>query len=165
MIAAVLMAVALLDQGSGHTLTYAQDHSVPDWVVEALARAGVSKTHTLDAHLNPFCLRADFDGDGKVDFAAFLRDNASGKIGIAVVHRESGLVSLLGAGKTFPDQARDFSWVDAWTVCEKGVVKRGTGEGTPPKLVGDALLIFKTESSSALLWWSGREYRLYWQAD
>src|SRR5262249_28306244 len=121
-------------------------------------------SYELDAHLNPFCLRADFDGDGKIDFVVFIRERSSGKIGIAFIHQGSGMLYIIGAG-TPGIHGDDYRWIDAWTVFEKGVVSQGADETPPPKLKGDALLIFKTEAASAILWWTGSGYRWYQQGD
>jgi hypothetical protein len=41
----------------------------------------------------------------------------------------------------------------------------GAEGGKPPKLKGDAIMVEKAESSSALLYWNGKAFATYWQGD
>lgn len=145
-------------------LTVEQRYTVPEWARKVMERPDFAKHYELDRHLNPFCQRADFDGDGKLDFATFIRERSTGKIGIAFIHHSTGALYTVGAGKP-GIHGDDYSWVDAWRIFEKGVIPQGVGEGPPPRLKGDALLIFKTEAASAILWWTGSMYRWYQQGD
>ena len=49
------------------SLTVEQQYSVPEWANRVMERGDFQKLYEMDAHLNPFCQRADFDGDGKLD--------------------------------------------------------------------------------------------------
>jgi hypothetical protein len=146
------------------SLTVEQRYSVPEWAIRVMEQGEFQKLYEMDAHLNPFCQRADFDGDGKADFAVFVRERSSGKIGVAFIHRASDRLHIVGAGRPGV-HGDDYSWIDAWTVFDKGIVSQGADATPPPQLIGDGLLIFKTESASAILWWNGREYRWYQQGD
>src|SRR5678816_4934994 len=146
---------------SPQTLTVEQGYSVPEWVDGVLKQRSFASWYELDAHLNPYCVRGDFDGDGKLDFASFIHEKKSEKLGIVFVHRGPRTFYIVGAGKAIPEHGDDLRWVDAWVVFDKGRVMRGAGEGQPPKLKGDALLIFKTEAASSILWWSGNGYAWY----
>ncbi|MEW5976532.1 MAG: hypothetical protein AB1898_12090 [Acidobacteriota bacterium] len=158
----ILLLTSLLLWPAG--LTFKELYSVPEWVRRVVEHPDFAKRYELDAHLNPFCHRADFDGDGKVDFVVFIRERSSGKIGVAFVHRAGPRFHVVGAGKAGV-HGDDYSWVDAWAVFDKGAVSQGAEEKPPPRLKGDALLLFKTEAASALLWWNGSGYRWYQQGD
>jgi hypothetical protein len=158
---AILSTACIADAQS---LTIEQLYTIPEWARPTFERSDFAKRYDLDSHINPFCLHADFDGDGKLDFTTFIRERSSGKIGIAFIHHSTKVIYIVGAGKS-STHGDDYSWVDAWTVFEKGIVGQGVGEGKPPKLKGDALLVFKTEAASAILWWSGSTYRWYQQGD
>ena len=161
----VLTAMTLLARGVvAQSLTVQELNAVPDWAKRVIERPAFTTGYELAGHLNPFCQRGDFDGDGKLDFAAFIRERSSEKIGIALVHRSTGALYIVGAGKP-GIHGDDYAWVDAWRVFDKDVVPQGADEGPPPKLKGDALLIFKTEAASAILWWTGSGYRWYQQGD
>lgn len=157
------MCLAVTSASAGaQPLTEAQRGSVPLWVSDAFRRSPLDETLTLDAKINPFLQRGDFDGDGRADYALFVRDKASGKYGVLFVHR-GGRVFVVGAGKEIGNGGDDFSWMDAWRVFDKGKVART--DDPPPILRGDALLVIKTESAGGLLWWNGREYRWYQYGD
>ena len=156
---------ALGGSAAGQAPTYQQRYSLPDWVEAAIARAGLDRTLAVEARLNPFILRGDFDGDGRTDAAVLVADKASGKKGIAIVHRATSRVFVVGAGRANSNGGDDFSWMDAWTVFDKGPVRRGATRAAPPVLKGDGLLVAKSEAADAVLWWDGTAYRWYQQGD
>ncbi|HSQ30932.1 MAG TPA: hypothetical protein VLN49_13830 [Gemmatimonadaceae bacterium] len=161
----VLIGMTLSVRSAGaQSLTAAQRYAVPEWARPVIERPAFANVYELDGHLNPFCQRADFDGDGKLDFAVIIRERSSGKIGIAFIHHATLALYIVGAGKPGV-HGDDYAWVDAWTVFDKDVVPQGAGEQPPPSLKGDALLVFKTQSASAILWWTGTTYRWYQQGD
>jgi hypothetical protein len=143
----------------------AQLESVPAAVRRTIANGPLAKAYELSFHLNPFYLRGDFNGDGKVDHAVLVKHLATGKIGVAIVHGGSNKVVILGAGTRGGAGGDDFEWMDYWQVYPKGPVKRGVGERTVPLLVGEALLVGKSEAASGLIYWNGRKYVWYQQGD
>lgn len=161
-LALLLYASAAVPAPVADALSFAQESSLPDWVLGALRGA---RDVAPCSCLNPFYQRGDFDGDGRADYAVLVRQASSAKRGIAIVHRRGPSVHVLGAGKAIGNGGDDFSWMDAWRVFDRGPVQRGAGEAAPPTLRGDALLVQKTESASAILWWDGGRYRWYQQGD
>ena len=116
--------------------------------------------------VNPFYLSGDFDGDGIRDYAVLLRLKGKGK------EAPSRIAILRGNGKV--------NWLDddlngktacprpAWWVFEKGerVKPRLDLNHRPaPKLLGDGFIVARPESSSALVYWDGKSFSLYWQSD
>src|SRR5512138_216547 len=96
----VLTAMTLIARGTAaQSLTLPQLNAVPDWAKRVVERPAFASVYDLDGHLNPFCQRADFDGDGKLDFAVIIRERSSGKIGIAVIHHSTGAFYIIGAGR------------------------------------------------------------------
>jgi hypothetical protein len=55
--------------------------------------------------------------------------------------------------------------MDVWQVYPRGPVEEGVEAGPPPKLRGEALLVEKSESASALIYWNGKRYVWYQQGD
>lgn len=64
-------------------------------------------------------INEDLNGDGKIDEAIFVTENA--KSGIKIIDGKTGKVMKIGLGQEFEEMGDDFSWVDYW-----GVVKDKT---------------------------------------
>ena len=144
--------------------------NVPEPLQPAVEAPSFTGVFEIGTWLNPFYIRGDFDGDGFFDYAILLRRRSDGKKGIAVWlsgRSSSGLI-VLGAGRKARaggGETDDWGFFDAWQVYGKRTVLQGAGEGKPPKLIGEAILIEKTESASGLLYWDGRQFRWYQQGD
>jgi hypothetical protein len=115
--------------------------------------------------MNPFYLRGDFNGDGKIDVAVLVKQRSTGKLGIAVVHGATDKVTILGAGVAIGNGGDDFEWIDSWRVYSKDRVPRKAGEVSLPHLHGDAFLVEKSEAASALIYWNGKRYVWFQQGD
>ena len=100
--------------------------------------------------MNPSYLEGDFNGDGKVDVAVLVKERSTGKFGITIVHGTTGKVTILGAGIGIGNGGDDFEWMDFWQVYSK--------TRDVPWLRGDALLVEKSEATSALIYWNGKRY-------
>jgi len=159
----VLLLVTLW---ASHTApqTKVDEWNVPDAVVSCMETRKLSVQYELDARMNPFYLRGDFDGDRKSDYAILIRQKGSGKKGILICHTLAPRVAVLGAGSRFVwDDNLD--WMNAWQVYGKRGVEQGVGEGPPPKLIGEAILAEKQESASGLIYWNGKRFVWYQQGD
>jgi hypothetical protein len=55
--------------------------------------------------------------------------------------------------------------MDAWSLLPSRSIPGGAGEPAPPVPRGDALLVEKLESASAILYWDGTAYRWHQQGD
>lgn len=141
-----------------------QEQNVPRWVRELFAAKKLDEKYEFSFRLNPFYLRGDFNGDKIPDVAIIVKEKKSGKFGIAIVHGGNHQVFVIGAGRKIRN-GDDFDWMNIWGIYPNGGVRRGAGEGKPPMLRGEALLVEKAESASALIYWDGKEYRWYQQGD
>ena len=114
----------------------------------------------------PF-LRPDLDRDSIPDLVIPVTRREDGAPGLAICL--AGDETLLMAGYSgvigrhlHPDY---FLSVDWWAL-HQGPVRPGAGEGAPPRLRGDAILLGKEDSSSALLFLgSNGGLSSYWQGD
>jgi hypothetical protein len=149
---------------STQDLSFQVASSLPSDVVQRLSARSL-EAFALTAHLNPYYLQGDFDGDGRRDTALLIKHKASGKIGIAVFQSSQPEPIVLGAGIAIGNGGDNFNWMDAWNVKLRGPVRLGAGEASLISLKGDALLVIKTESASGLLYWTGSKYEWYQQAD
>jgi hypothetical protein len=143
----------------------ATGEGLPGWAAARLEASEFTKEYVLSSRLDPARLAGDFDGDGALDVAALVARRDSGAQGIAFLHAGSSRAVVVGAGHAIGNGGDDFSWLDAWSLHPRGPVARGAGEAAAPRLRGDAVLVEKLESASALLYWDGAAYRWYQQGD
>jgi hypothetical protein len=152
------MLLVLLTQG-----TYPQagpsSYNIPTSVDKAIK--ALRGNYVISGRINPFYLRGDFDGDGKPDFAVLISNKDQN--GIAICRSGSLTTIVLGAGIEF-HKMKDLHF-DAWQVYPKSPVKRGVGEGRPPTLSSEAILLTWEESASALIYWNGKRFVWYQQGD
>jgi len=126
---------------------------------------GLDRRYAFSSHLKPSYLTGDFDGDGKPDIAILVKQKSSGKIGIAVCHSSTNTVFFIGAGTNVGNGGDNFDWMDLWSVTTKTKAARRVGKGATALIRGDALLVEKSESASALIYWNGKRYVWRQQGD
>lgn len=134
--------------------------NLPSWAQNQWSKLAKEKSLDFSTRLNPFVWRADFDGDGLADFAVFVKSTKTGKEGIAILSRGAKASYLIGANLAFGNGGDDFSWMDMWSVEERGTVQPSYYE-KPVKLRADGLLVAKSESASALIYFKAG--KLIWQ--
>ncbi len=141
-------------------------------VLDTLPEAVASRISALDGkyvisdRINPFYLRGDFDGDGRVDYAVLVTERSTGKRGAVVLLSSQLKPRILGAGT--PVQYGSKKWddlnFDSWRVYGKGKVDAGTGFDAPPGK-GELILVQKRESASGFFRWSGTQFTWVQQGD
>jgi hypothetical protein len=147
-------------------LDFAVASSLPSELVEYLRATSGDEPYALSSWLNPYYLQADFNGDGRADIAVLVREKATDKRGVLIVHVGASQHCVLGAGNSLGNGGDDFSWMDAWHTRVRGVVEQSVHEERgPPSLPGDALVVIKAEAASGLVYWTGTEYSWYQQGD
>lgn len=162
----MLLFLALLPQpAEAEEPSWAQAQNVPKWAAPVFEGADFRRDYALSVRISPFLLQGDFDGDGRLDVAVLVVHRGSHANGIAILHADAKQPIFLGAGRPIGDGGDDFSWMDAWSVFSKAPVAQGADGATPPRLRGDALLVEKLESASAIVYWDGEAYRWYPQGD
>jgi len=142
--------------------------NIPEEIVSAIALPGFDQNYEISAAINPFYLRGDFDGDGKTDYAVWIESKKSHKSGVAVWLSSRKNFIILGAGTPFRfagSTDTDFADLDVWRVFGKHAVESGVESGPPPKLIGEAILLGKSESENGLIYWTGKSFRWYQQGD
>jgi hypothetical protein len=161
----MLLTVLIFRQAAAQEPSLAETRTIPTWAADVLRDPNFTKEYALSTRLHPFLLQGDFNGDGALDVAILVSRRGTGARGIALLHAGSTRPELVGAGHATGDGGEDFSWMDAWSVYPKGAVHRGADGSSPPRLRGDALLVEKLESASAIIYWDGAGYRWYQQGD
>jgi hypothetical protein len=139
-----------------------QPHDIPEAIDRAITNGSLAKEYEVSVRVKPFYVRGGFNGDGKMDVAALVKQRSTGKLGIAIVHGKSDKVTILGAGTPIGNGADDFEWMDSWEIYSKNSASNGA---SVRKLHGDALLVSKSGAASALIYWNGKRYAWFQQGD
>jgi hypothetical protein len=137
-------------------------HDIPELIDRAITNGSLAKNYDVSFHMNPFYLRGDFNGDGKIDVAVLVKQRSTGKVGIAIINGASDKITILGAGTAIGNGGDNFEWMDFWEIYSKDRMASGT---SVTKLRGDALLVSKSEAASALIYWNGKRYVWLQQGD
>ncbi len=165
---ALALLIALAAPSRAQVATSPVPASTPPELEAWLLDTGLLVDHTIDTTINPFYLRADINGDGKADYVVSLVPTVRDRS----LPVELRLVAVL-APKSKKAKARiaefphaDMPARDGWyVVARKTKVGVGATGGKPPRLKGDAVMLWKAESSSAIVYWTGKKLATYWQAD
>jgi hypothetical protein len=157
-----LKTKAITQSGASSSPSSRAVDDLSETVKRALANGAFAKDYDISSRVNPSFLDGDFDGDGRMDVAALVKQRSTGKVGVAIVHGGNNKVTILGAGTSIGNGGDDFEWMDSWEIYSKDRAVKGTNF---PKLHGDALLVSKSEAASALIYWNGKRYVWLQQGD
>ena len=119
--------------------------SIPPEVKRILRDNKFDSLYVVNYRLNPFYLRGDFNNDGVIDIALSIRNKSNSKEGFAIIHPNLKQMFICGAGQKFNKYGDDFNWIDLWMV-------------VPTKYHCEGIEVQKTETSSGILYWSGKKY-------
>ena len=157
MLAVLTLLLAPLARGEQNAV---DEYNVPDEVSRCTKTLGSG--YTISGRINPFYLRGDFDGSGKEGYAVLVR--SADQQGVMLCRGGTAKPVVLGAGTEF-NKMKDLNF-GAWQVHPKDrPVERGVGEGKPPALLGDAILLEWEETASAVVYWNGKRFVWYQQGD
>ncbi|MCE5306443.1 MAG: hypothetical protein LLG20_02270 [Acidobacteriales bacterium] len=137
----------------------------PDQIAECL-KSPVSSSVEVDLETNPYYLRGDFDGDGRVDYAVAVRGRKTKRNGVLVC-AGNRKVFILGADQPlkppFSDMPGDNFLAPNWAVYSKAETEAlraftSNVPVIPGKLYGESLAMI-WEDGIALILWDGRAFR------
>jgi len=126
--------------------------------------------------MNPFYIRGDFNGDGEMDVAFWVKKKESGLRGVAIIHSTLDTLYLFGAGRPRPaggsrgDQARG----DGWHLLPAGHVENhlygsipeiGVVDGSPFSFERETLEFVHFGKSAYVFYWAKGRYWEFWTAD
>jgi hypothetical protein len=161
LILVLIPSVALSQRNYDH---WVQEQNVPNEIIKAFQESSVDSLLAFSFHLNPFYLRGDFDADGIVDYAILIKHKLNGKYGIAICQSSNKQVFIIGAGKYFGN-GDDFIWIDVWKVSAKLSKYKSHWEYNELNMIAEGIMIDKSESSSAMIYWDGKEFKWYQISD
>ena len=124
---------------------------LPDWIQDRWKALAESRKLEISTRINPFVWQGDFDGDGRQDLVILVKHIPTRKEGIAIFTRRLGSPRILGAGTSFGNGGDDFSWIDIWSIQERGSVLTVRSR-KPVKLDTDGIYVAKESSASAVIY-------------
>ena len=126
----------------------------------------VGSSVIVASETNPYYLRGDFDGDGKVDYAVAVRGKRTKRLGVLFCGG-NGHIYLLGADNPtappFSDMPNDLFFAPNWAAYSRietqALAKFTSAVPRPlPKITGETIaMVF--EDGIALIYWDGRRFR------
>jgi hypothetical protein len=166
----IILAIPIIlpAQESGENQkTFLFQANLPEEIYRFYDQPKIRSAYAIRADLNPFYLRGDFDGDQIQDCALSIVERTTGKKGILIYHTGTRAFYVVGAGKSLSGGkgGDDYDWMEAWKVYVKKDVEIGAGEKEKIALKGEGILAIKLESSSGIIYWTGKEYKWYQQGD
>ena len=138
---------------------------LPSWASKIIKSKKLDSLYVVSDFINPFYLEADLDGDNKNDIAIAMQKKAGKQKGFVIIHQSSGKYFMIGAGKEFGNGGDNFDWMDIWKVYTEKRIAAGVGENKTIDLRSKAIFVAKSESSSAVIYWTGERYKWHHQGD
>ncbi|MBA2434638.1 MAG: hypothetical protein H0V54_06055 [Chthoniobacterales bacterium] len=138
--------------------------SLPYSFIQRFIKSELSIDYVIGSQaVNPFYLTGDFDGDGQMDYILRLQSKADKQKEEDAVFFAEGEPRLLSKDikETYPGPA----W---YVVSKKEKISLGANDeegAKPPEPKGDSIMMVRPESSSALVFWNGKSFELFWQGD
>ena len=145
--------------------TWLLGEKLPGWSGKAFKLLKLDSLYKLSDFINPYYIEADFNGDNKTDIAIAIEHTGTKKKGMIIIHQSTGKHFIIGAGKDFGNGGDNFNWMDIWKVYRDKRIGLGVGETKPVDLKTNAIYVAKSESSSAVIYWTGEKYKWYHQGD
>ena len=169
-LAVIVLTIPALVLGQGakeEDRIFVYQSNLPVEIQNLYNQEKIKSIYSIRTDLNPFYLRGDFDGDNKQDYALGIVERKTDKKGILIYHTGTKTHYFIGGGKQLSNEngSDDYDWMDAWKVYVDKKVEMGVGETEKIKLKGEGILAIKLESSSGIVYWTGKEYRWYQQGD
>lgn len=132
--------------------THVDEYNVPVAIVKCMQSKEVSDLR-MSSRINPFFLRGNFDGDGKMDYVVWVTQQKTGKQGFAMCLTGWPNPVVISAGRFLGPRSPnddDLKGYNAWKVDDKA-----------PRLVPpdrEGIMIIAKEQASALIYWGGKRY-------
>lgn len=133
---------------------------IPEWTRPIVSKSEIKDNYYISDTINPFYLEADFNGDKLVDIAFYIVSKVDGKSGILIIHRQTNIHFIIGAGKDF-GMGDNMSWVKVWSIHREQSIRSFTNEKTQLSLKYPAIRIVKSDEISAYFYWTGKKYKTF----
>jgi len=139
---------------------------IPDEAWECVNDFQSDSKYKVIRRINPFYLRADINGDHKLDYLILVRRISDNKEGILVC---SDKPEILFAGNAINDIGGegmdDLNRVDYWHVYNSPLGEGFENMPPPPEAIGEVILIGRTETWSQALYMTSKGFITYQLGD
>lgn len=138
--------------------------------LSCLVKSNYPDVYEISGRINPVYLRADLNGDGRMEDIVFVRRVRDKKDGLLVCHK-SGKSQILFAGNHVKHigghekSGDDLSRVDYWFVYTGSLGVGFENAPPPPRAKGEIISIGRMETWSLALYWTGKEFVTYQLGD
>ncbi|WP_148415778.1 hypothetical protein [Noviherbaspirillum massiliense] len=168
-VATTTLPISSFGQGSAKGTNFSKPESLafsgPENLYECVKRRNDKELYTLSDKLNPFYLRLDLDGDGKLDFAVLIERARDKKLGMLVcwANKRSEIVFAGTQVEFFGTESSDDlaeAGMDYWWVYS-GKIRKLEELPAPPPKAGEAIFFGKSEAWGGTLYWTGKKFVVY----
>ncbi|GJL96647.1 MAG: hypothetical protein DHS20C06_04640 [Hyphobacterium sp.] len=131
---------------------------------EMMRSCGLGTEYELDTLFRPRMVSGDFDGDGVLDYAAYIRRDTDDARGVAICRAGTALHVLgVEAGTSnSPLNAPFIGMAEAWRVSTFNDVPTGWENEAPrPDMTGDVLVLERIEKEMQSLYWDGTAFQIH----
>jgi len=135
-------------------------NNIPFWVRSVVHESSLMQNYELDYTRNPFYLEADFNGDGLVDIAFFIKSKMEGREGVLIVNRGKNVGFVLGAGKDI-GMGSNISWCDTWFVYREKYIYNFKDKKKKYIIYNPGIELVKTENTSLIVYWDKKRYKTH----
>jgi len=132
----------------------------PEWVRHVVFESPLMENYILDSSHNPFYLEADFNEDGLIDIAFFVRSKLENKTGILIVNRGKNIGFILGAGKDI-GMGTDISWCSRWFVYREKYIYNFKDKKKKYMISTPGIEIVKDDKTSLIIYWDKKRYKTH----
>lgn len=139
--------------------------SGPEGLFDCVKGRRDKELYAVSDKLNPFYLRLDLDGDGKLDSAILIERARDKKLGILICwgNQRSQIlfagVPVEYVGATPSDDLAEGGTDYWWTY--SGKIRKLEELPPPPLKAGEAIFFGKSESTGIALYWTGKRFVAY----
>jgi len=134
--------------------------NTPTWARPVVFESELMKNYVLDYSRNPFYLEADFNGDGLIDIAFFVKSKLEGKTGILIVNQGKNVGFVLGAGKDM-GMGSDIFWCKTWYVYREKFIFNFKDKKKKFLIYYPAIELVKTDDTSLVIYWDKKRYKTH----
>ena len=128
--------------------------------IEACLKRLSAQRIAIDVAVNPFYVRGDFDGDGRMDVAirAMWEKPENGRLAVCMGSGHNAVVGTAGSAKTrpFSSMPHDRFWGTSWEIVDRSKAQSWSSRKLAIK--GEAIAMH-WETESGLVYWDGANLR------